>query len=118
VLRLVLALLAGVPGSSGLAEQAAQFTAAHMDLLARLLQEAAAPGMDVRRACVNVNADAAQIQVRGLSALGLQRGLSALWYQCLPCTHMVLLFYNVNHMLLYVTACYFSCSHTCMGSWR
>lgn len=45
VLRLVLALLAGAPGSSGLAEQAAQFTAAHMDLLARLLQEAAAPGM-------------------------------------------------------------------------
>lgn len=43
VLRLVLALLAGAPGSSGLAEQAAQFTAAHMDLLARLLQEAAAP---------------------------------------------------------------------------
>jgi hypothetical protein len=45
VLRLVMALLAGAPGSSGLAEQAAQFTAAHMDLLARLLQEAAAPGM-------------------------------------------------------------------------
>lgn len=43
VLRLVLALLAGAPGSSGLAEQAAQFTAEHMDLLARLLQEAAAP---------------------------------------------------------------------------
>jgi hypothetical protein len=47
VLRLVLALLAGAPGSSGLAEQAAQFTAAHMDLLARLLQEAAAPGKAV-----------------------------------------------------------------------
>ncbi|KAF6258705.1 hypothetical protein COO60DRAFT_1638930 [Scenedesmus sp. NREL 46B-D3] len=43
VLRLVLALLAGAPGSSGLAEQAAQFTEAHLELLARLLQEAAAP---------------------------------------------------------------------------
>ncbi|KAF8066245.1 NUP205 [Scenedesmus sp. PABB004] len=44
VLRLVLALLAGAPGSSGLAEQAAAFAASHVDLLARLLQEAAAPG--------------------------------------------------------------------------
>jgi hypothetical protein len=44
VLRLVLALLAGSPGSSKLVSQAADFCSAHQDLLARLLQEAAAPG--------------------------------------------------------------------------
>lgn len=43
MLRLVLALLAGVPGSSGLSEQAANFASAHLDMLARVLQEAANP---------------------------------------------------------------------------
>jgi hypothetical protein len=44
VLRLVLALLAGSPGSSKLVQQATAFCTTHRDLLARLLQEAAAPG--------------------------------------------------------------------------
>jgi hypothetical protein len=46
VLRLVLALLSGAPGSSGLTRgQAATFTVAHQDMLARLLQEVASPGV-------------------------------------------------------------------------
>jgi len=45
VLRLVLALLSGAPGSSGLTQQAATFTVAHQDMLARLLQEVASPGV-------------------------------------------------------------------------
>jgi hypothetical protein len=45
VLRLVLALLAGASNNSGLSQQAAAFASAHVDLLARLLQEAAAPGV-------------------------------------------------------------------------
>lgn len=47
VLRLVLTLLAGTPGSSGLAEQATNFAAAHLDMLARILQEAASPATAV-----------------------------------------------------------------------
>lgn len=45
VLRLVLALLAGSPSSTKLVQQATAFCSAHQDLLARLLQEAAAPGV-------------------------------------------------------------------------
>lgn len=89
VLRLVLTLLAGAPGSSGLAEQATNFAATHLDMLARLLQEAAsqataswAPGdeeLEMAALAVSLLSQLPNATRSGGALGGLRRELWRLW---------------------------------------